>query len=499
MSAAAALATALAQLEAARAAHDMDAVVRVFATHRVVMLRSGQAMRAFGHMVSMWTLGRRGATPSLLPGAARALLDATVATLLTHERPDEAVNACFLLFLVSASATCSESAWAYAVLDAGLAEALVAAMRRHGDAIKMQLGACMALAEAALHRNPAARDRALAAGLLQAVVGALQQHCLAHGAEGSEDVRKLEATGVRVLSSLLLDAKPATLQLAHAAGALRVVLAALRAHMADAYTLQLACACLGSLAQPDDAAGAADIYDGASLAMHAQPGASFVQVNVCAIFVKLLVAGHVPARCPAIAAAVVTAMHAHASRADVQIVGCGALGHLADAAYADAALDADACVTAVAAAMRTHSTQPELLSNAICALSILMHHPSGCTRAVELDVSQLAVRAAGLVRPADQEQTARRLLAVLAQAAGVAGASVRAPVPAAAPAANDAGGADACARPGCSATGGGVRLMRCAGCRTVQYCGIMCQKAHWREHKTECGALRDAWVARNAA
>jgi hypothetical protein len=232
--------------------------------------------------------------------------------------------------------------------------------------------------------------------------------------------------------------------------------------------------------------------------MHAQPGASFVQLNCCATVCKLLLAGYAPMRCGALAAAVVTAMSAHARTADVQMVGCAALGNLAAAAHGDAAFDAAACVTAVVAAMRAHSTQPELLGNTVAALSALMQHPRGCTRAMELDARQLAVRAMRLVPPALQEHTAR-VIALLVQAAGAADAAVRMPAPEATPIAGDAVGARACARPGCGATGAGVHLMRCAGCYTVQYCGNFCQKAHWREHKPACRALRDARNAKNAA
>jgi len=34
----------------------------------------------------------------------------------------------------------------------------------------------------------------------------------------------------------------------------------------------------------------------------------------------------------------------------------------------------------------------------------------------------------------------------------------------------------------------GVPLMRCRVCTRVQYCGVECQKAHWKTHKGDCGA-----------
>jgi hypothetical protein len=241
MSADAALAAAVAQLEAARAAQDIDAVVRVIVAHKAVMLRSGQAVHAIMTTLSEWKLTRRGVSrPSLSPAAAHALLDAVSATLRNNNGLDEAAHACFLLSLVCGSAVEVDDAWTYAFLQAGLAEALVAVMRRHRSAIKVQAMACAALAEPAPHRNAAAHQRALAAGLLQAVVGALQHH----QAREVEDEGFFEKSAVRALNGLLHDATPATKQLAYAAGALPVVLAALRAHLADASTLQFACGCL---------------------------------------------------------------------------------------------------------------------------------------------------------------------------------------------------------------------------------------------------------------
>eukprot|EP00884_Botryococcus_braunii_P004394 jgi/Botrbrau1/13956/Bobra.250_1s0010.1 len=45
----------------------------------------------------------------------------------------------------------------------------------------------------------------------------------------------------------------------------------------------------------------------------------------------------------------------------------------------------------------------------------------------------------------------------------------------------------ACAQCG-KASGGDVKLMDCAGCRSVQYCGRDCQKSHWPSHKAACKA-----------
>lgn len=52
----------------------------------------------------------------------------------------------------------------------------------------------------------------------------------------------------------------------------------------------------------------------------------------------------------------------------------------------------------------------------------------------------------------------------------------------------------------CSALGcAGYGLSSCARCRVAAYCGPTCQKAHWREHKAACTALRDEREREEAA
>lgn len=44
-----------------------------------------------------------------------------------------------------------------------------------------------------------------------------------------------------------------------------------------------------------------------------------------------------------------------------------------------------------------------------------------------------------------------------------------------------------CVAPGCGATRG---LHRCTACKSVSYCSETCQRAHWKEHRSECKRLR---------
>jgi hypothetical protein len=39
-----------------------------------------------------------------------------------------------------------------------------------------------------------------------------------------------------------------------------------------------------------------------------------------------------------------------------------------------------------------------------------------------------------------------------------------------------------CSHSGCSGAG----LLKCTGCRQAQYCGEVCQLAHWKAHKADC-------------
>jgi hypothetical protein len=60
----------------------------------------------------------------------------------------------------------------------------------------------------------------------------------------------------------------------------------------------------------------------------------------------------------------------------------------------------------------------------------------------------------------------------------------------------------ACNNPACANLSGpseaqlvGGRSCICAGCRTARYCGRVCQRAAWRQHKPVCNALAAAAAA----
>ena len=51
---------------------------------------------------------------------------------------------------------------------------------------------------------------------------------------------------------------------------------------------------------------------------------------------------------------------------------------------------------------------------------------------------------------------------------------------------------ETCVNPGCDQPG----TNKCSGCKTTPYCGPICQKAHWPEHKESCGGhLRKVGMA----
>jgi hypothetical protein len=45
-----------------------------------------------------------------------------------------------------------------------------------------------------------------------------------------------------------------------------------------------------------------------------------------------------------------------------------------------------------------------------------------------------------------------------------------------------------CSNPGCSGAG----LKKCTGCKQARYCGQECQLAHWKAHKADCKANKEA-------
>ena len=52
---------------------------------------------------------------------------------------------------------------------------------------------------------------------------------------------------------------------------------------------------------------------------------------------------------------------------------------------------------------------------------------------------------------------------------------------------NNAGNQIKVARSGC----GSIKLRRCNSCKLVKYCGVVCQKNDWQEHKRICKMIRD--------
>lgn len=47
--------------------------------------------------------------------------------------------------------------------------------------------------------------------------------------------------------------------------------------------------------------------------------------------------------------------------------------------------------------------------------------------------------------------------------------------------------ADVCANCGKKeGEGSNIKLKRCVSCKEAQYCGLQCQKEHWKQHKKEC-------------
>jgi hypothetical protein len=98
----------------------------------------------------------------------------------------------------------------------------------------------------------------------------------------------------------------------------------------------------------------------------------------------------------------------------------------------------------------------------------------------------------------DRDETAHPTFVELVVRGISSGDPAAAGAPAAAAVAPPA--SDVCARCGTAAGGErGVKLMRCAGCQAVKYCGAACQRAAWRVHKPECRLAQQQQQAAAAA
>jgi hypothetical protein len=365
---------------------------------------------------------------------------------------------------------------------AAAAAALVAAMRAHPADVEMHQDACYALMR---HSGSAATAVVLAvgntAGVVRALVAALRAH------PGDE---RVQARAFGALEHLCIDdggrglMSVRCIEEARAAGALDLVLAAMRTHTASVCVQQEACSLLSALLSR-------------SPAMQSQAGAL-----------------------GAVAAALAVTQ-LHAADATIQARCCAALAamcmsHVENTARACAADGIEVIVASLRSTLSGAATQSRLS----CGYALF----AGCRLLTELlqghaDREARALRAGALeavaARPSPQGRrawlepdvlgeaeassttvmaairAAERLLPLLRAAAQRhdAGACA-APADCARCAASRATGA-LCGLPACCARtrdGGAKKLKKCSGCRVVAYCGPEHQHEDWARHKGECRA-----------
>jgi hypothetical protein len=351
------------------------------------------------------------------------------------------------LFIAGGDAAAVAAAAHHAVHADNLCQLLVGAMRRHPDSAELQAAAAGALEGAAMAADRAGLggsgiDRARAAGGVEAVVAAVARF---RGAQAM-GLRGHPGGTVRALMSLLAAPTTATLAAAHAAGAPAAVLAAMRARHADANVCGQACVCLvllcsspGARAPPLSATDAASATHEVLRALTAHQATQQLVNNAFAALGALLESGAFTPSADEPMSPILHAMSAHAHAAPTLRRGLRALDLLLD-------------LPLVAGVLR-----PRVCANMLAVLQALM------------------------APHAELREEAPRLMAVLAAAAAAGGER-----PPALPAGEPSGGAS-CA--GCGAlAGGAVKLRLCGRCRGVRYCSPLCQRGHWREHKTACVA-----------
>jgi hypothetical protein len=348
---------------------------------------------------------------------------------------------------------------------AGAVPALLSALRAHRSVASVQEAACHALGKMCIE-TPPNQVAAAAGGGVESVCAALRAHprhreaqregCYALACMCDAQRAHIIAAGAAgaielVLSALSAappgdaDAAGGALQAlfvlmptnearARAAGAVLLVVAAMRAHSDDTDAITYCCGALGRLVQRDgamrDAIGATGAIEAALSSMLRMSADEDVQ-SAGYIMLHALCNGHEGNAARAVRAGALEVSAAELSEEGLSVRAI-ALQALRDAKKRhDAAAPDAACVAAAAA--------------------------GGCRQCATL-------RARGVL-------------------CALAGCGVRRDAPQAAAAAAAAG--DAAAQ-------GGTKLRRCGACKAVAYCCGEHQRGDWARHKGECAALAAA-------
>jgi hypothetical protein len=474
----------------ARGARDLDALARLCAAHTADTRVFAEAAHTLMELLP-------DERPSSVLSAATCdvLADAALAALQLPAGAAALIEACALLHFVALRTRVLEP-------QALLAPSLVAAMRRHSGDAKLLAMACLVLREAETHA--AWRTCAVAAGAPQAVMAALSLALRCVGSSDEEAAKQagrvLLYNGSRALGALLLaDMSPAAKAQLQAAGATPALVAAMRAHGADAIVQQRACVSLALLLadspQPQAAltpAVASDAVDAVLASLSGHPTVPGLAAAACNALACLWPAAHSVARRGAAAAAVCAAMGVHHRNADVAAAACCALQNFATAGITQAGderYDALAVTRAVHGALFEHPRAQEVQRNgrdAIRELARAVQHasPEDFGPAVAMAIS--ALRGGATLGDAVDAAMRARFPDLAAQHDANSAAAAAAH--------------DVCSCAGCGAVGAvGARLKRCAACGIALYCSKACQVADWKAHRKACRAAKDETPAVGAA
>jgi hypothetical protein len=384
-------------------------------------------------------------------------------------------------------------------IQAGAIEAILLALRAHPADANVQGYGCMALGNILADNTDAinARSGSLLSDAMHAAVAALNAH--------RTDMAVQQHACATLWHALVTD----TLRIEAARiGAVAALVAALRAHPANAHVQETALGATGSLCFENSAIAVQACSAGALQAivagLRAHPTASGVQISGCDVL-DSIIGAHPRLQAAAGAAGAVEAildmMRAPPVDAELLRSSCMVLirvveGHRGNAerACAAGAVDLLAAAMGASCAHEHADSQQTLCDWSVRALDVLLEdNGAAAQRAVHADVLDIMAREGTERSHPSVLEAHTRLFSLLQVVAQRHDASVctHAGCKRCA-AARDAGGM--CALAGCGARkrDGSKKLNRCGGCRVASYCGAAHQREDWARHKAECATLGTA-------
>jgi hypothetical protein len=383
--------------------------------------------------------------------------------------------------------------------DAGGVETTIAAMRAHAGDTGVQNFGCRTLA--ALHRHTDVARSSRVATRLRDTTQAVCDALATHPADAS-----VQMSGCMAIATITARAD-ANVAFGRA-GAVALVVAALRAHRGVAVVQARGCDALQTLcngvAAHAEQANAAGVVDDIAAAMAAHCGEQMVQM--CGVSALKHIALFAARNTAGAVTAIVAAVQAASELAGVQNAACGALyqlfsrGNAKAAEHMRIARTAGAIEAVMCAFDDAHAQDGVPLYNLPCAVLdlLILGDAAHALRALRAGALECVTAHAELAVGEQNAALHRRLLQTLQAAAAAhdAGACVHGGCTRCAAA--RARGAMCAAASCCArkrADGSGKALLRCGRCRAAAYCGPAHQREDWAAHKDGCAALAAAAAA----